>query len=94
VPGDVSGVFWSPDRKYVLGASGESLWLIDIPSLQSRRLGNRTDWDADDAGWLPDSKVGCRGRQRQAVASAMCLRVSHTKSGRFRPSTGADALCR
>lgn len=56
VPGDVSGVFWSPDRKYILGASGESLWLIDIPSLQSRRLGNRTDWDADDAGWLPDSK--------------------------------------
>jgi Tol biopolymer transport system component len=65
VPGDVSGVFWSPDRKSVLGASGESLWLIDIPSLQSRRLGNRTDWDADDAGWLPDSKsvvVAAKGK--------------------------------
>jgi hypothetical protein len=57
VPGDVSGVFWSPDRRYVLGASGESLWLIDVPTLQSRRLGNRTNWNADDAGWLPDSKA-------------------------------------
>ena len=65
VPGDVSGVFWSPDRKYVLGASGESLWLINIPTLQSRRLGTRTDWDADDAGWLPDSKsvvVAAKGK--------------------------------
>jgi Tol biopolymer transport system component len=65
VPGDVSGVFWSPNRKYVLGASGKSLWLIDIPTLQSRRLGTRTDWDADDAGWLPDSKsvvVAAKGK--------------------------------
>jgi dipeptidyl aminopeptidase/acylaminoacyl peptidase len=65
VPGDVSGVFWSPDRKYVLGASGESLWLIDIPTLKSRRLGSRTDWNADDAGWLPDAKsvvVAAKGK--------------------------------
>jgi hypothetical protein len=65
VPGDVSGVFWSPDRKYVLGASGESLWLIDIPTLQSRRLGTRADWNADDAGWLPNSRsviVAAKGK--------------------------------
>jgi dipeptidyl aminopeptidase/acylaminoacyl peptidase len=77
VPGDVSGVFWSPDRKYILGASGESLWLIDIPSLQSRRLGNRTDWDADDAGWLPDSKsvvVAAKGKLWQVDVTSGAAR--------------------
>jgi hypothetical protein len=64
VSGDVSGVFWSPDGKTILGAGGQSLWLIDIPSLKSRRLTPRTDWKADDAGWLPDSQtiiVAARG---------------------------------
>lgn len=64
VPGDVSGVFWSPDGKTILGAGGKSLWLIDIPTLKSRRLTPRTDWKADDASWRPDSKnilVAARG---------------------------------
>ena len=52
VPGDVITVYWSPDFKKVLGASGKSLWLIDIPSLQVRQVGTRKDWDADDAIWL------------------------------------------
>jgi len=52
VPLDVIAVFWSPDRKRILGASGKSLWTISIPSLQSRRLGTRQTWNADDATWL------------------------------------------
>lgn len=54
---DVSGVFWSPDRKSILGASGKSLWTIDIPTLKTRRLGLREDWNADDAAWLPGSNA-------------------------------------
>lgn len=53
VPGDVSQVYWSPDTKRILGTSAESLWLIDIPTLQTRRLGTRRDWNANDAAWLP-----------------------------------------
>ena len=53
VPSDVISVFWSPDFKRVLGASGDKLWTIDIPSLQTRPIGKRSNWNADDAGWLP-----------------------------------------
>lgn len=52
VPGDVITVYWSPDAKRVLGASGQSLWIVDIPSLQVHQLGSQTDWKADDAIWL------------------------------------------
>jgi hypothetical protein len=57
VPGDVISVYWSPDSRFVLGSSGQSLWLIDLPSLKSKRLGTRRDWYADDAAWLADSKA-------------------------------------
>lgn len=52
IPEDVIAVYWSPDFKKILGAAGKSLWLIDIPSLQARKLGDRDDWNADDAVWL------------------------------------------
>ena len=52
VPGDVSSVYWSPDGKNILGAGGQSLWLVSIPTLQARRLTARTDWNCDDACWL------------------------------------------
>ena len=53
---DVIGVFWSPDGKTILGASGKSLWLTSIPGLQTRKLGARDNWNADDAGWIPAGK--------------------------------------
>lgn len=62
VPGDVISVFWSPDRKRILGASGKSLWSIDIPSLQVRQLGSRENWGADDAAWL--------GREQAVLVAA------------------------
>jgi hypothetical protein len=52
VPGDIGTVYWSPDGKHILGAGGNSLWIIDIPSLQARQLTTRNDWKADDACWL------------------------------------------
>jgi dipeptidyl aminopeptidase/acylaminoacyl peptidase len=52
VPADVIAVYWSPDFNTILGAAGKSLWLVDIPSLKTRKLGNRNDWNADDAVWL------------------------------------------
>jgi len=52
IPQDVVAVYWSPDFKQILGAAGKSLWLIDVPSLKSRKLGEREDWNADDAAWL------------------------------------------
>ncbi len=52
VPGDVGAVFWSPDGKHILGSGGQSLWIVDVPSLTARRLTKRTDWNADDACWL------------------------------------------
>jgi hypothetical protein len=52
ISGDVITVYWSPDGKHILGAGGQSLWLIEIPSLKSRRLSARTQWNADDACWL------------------------------------------
>ena len=57
IPGDVIGVFWSPDRRTILGASGGSLWQIAVPSLQVKTLGKRTDWNADDAAWLDSRTV-------------------------------------
>jgi hypothetical protein len=74
---DVSGVFWSPDRKSILGASGKSLWIIDIPTLRSRRLGPRSDWNADDATWLPRQNA-------VVVASKGALWEIDTKSGAAR----------
>ena len=52
VPGDVITVYWSPDEKHIIGAAGEKLWLIDIPSLKATPLGKRTNWNADDVSWL------------------------------------------
>ena len=52
VPGDVITVYWSPDEKRVLGAAGEKLWTIEVPSLVAKQLGARTDWNADDAAWI------------------------------------------
>lgn len=57
VPGDASGVFWSPDRKTILGAGGARLWQIAIPSLRVQSLGSRTDWNADDAAWLSPHEI-------------------------------------
>lgn len=52
IPGDVISVYWSPDEKHVLGAAGSKLWIVDVPSLAYRRLGDRADWNADDATWI------------------------------------------
>lgn len=52
VPGDIGAVYWSPDGRHILGSGGESLWIVNVPSLQAQRLTERTDWKADDACWL------------------------------------------
>lgn len=52
VPADVISVYWSRDEKRVLGAAGRKLWIVDVPSLQTRQLSARADWNADDATWL------------------------------------------
>ena len=52
IPGDVIAVYWSPDFKHILGAVGNKLWLIDVPTLKLHQIGNRDDWHADDAAWL------------------------------------------
>jgi dipeptidyl aminopeptidase/acylaminoacyl peptidase len=57
VPGDVITVYWSPDGRHILGAGGQNLWIVDIPTLQSRQISNRTDWNADDACWLWKQKA-------------------------------------
>jgi hypothetical protein len=57
IPGDVISVYWSPNRRHVLGSSGQSLWLIDVPSLKATRVGKRNDWNADDAAWCADSQT-------------------------------------
>jgi hypothetical protein len=56
ISGDVIGVYWSPDFKRVLGTNGKSLWLIGVPSLASRRIGDAKNSNADDATWSADSK--------------------------------------
>ena len=73
IPGDVISVYWSPDRRHVLGSSGGSLWIIDVPSLQVRRLGARQDWNADDAAWDGDSRsalVAADGRLFRVALSS------------------------
>jgi hypothetical protein len=52
IPGDVIAVYWSPDFKHILGAVGDKLWLIDVPTLKVHQIGKRNDWHADDAAWL------------------------------------------
>lgn len=52
VPGDIIAVYWSPDFRHILGAVGNSLWQIEIPSLKVQQIGERNDWHADDAAWL------------------------------------------
>jgi hypothetical protein len=52
VPADVISVYWSRDEKRVLGAAGEKLWIIDVPSLKTTQLGPKTTWKADDATWI------------------------------------------
>lgn len=57
VPADVISVYWSPDEKRVLGAAGEKLWITEVPSLKTTQLGNKADWNADDATWMGNDKV-------------------------------------
>jgi hypothetical protein len=52
IPSDVIAVYWSPDFKHILGAVGNKLWLIDVPTLKLHQIGKRDDWHADDAAWL------------------------------------------
>ncbi|RYX80694.1 hypothetical protein EON83_27495 [bacterium] len=52
VPADAISVYWSPDEKQILGAAGEKLWTISIPSLTVKQIGKRGDWNADDATWI------------------------------------------
>jgi hypothetical protein len=52
IPGDVISVYWSPNEKRILGAAGEKLWIIDVPTLKANQLGTKTDWNADDATWI------------------------------------------
>lgn len=52
VPGDVISVYWSPDGKSILGTGGKQLWIVSLPSEKATALGNRQDWQADDAGWM------------------------------------------
>ena len=81
IPADVIGVYWSPDFKTVLGANGESLWLIDIPSLQARKLGDKSLSNADDAAWSVDSKsiyVATDGKLRHVDVKSGKTRVIWT----------------
>ncbi len=57
IPADVIATYWSPDFKSVLGASGESLWQVDIPTLKCRKIGDEKSANADDAAWSLDSKA-------------------------------------
>ncbi|PQV65126.1 hypothetical protein B1R32_102133 [Abditibacterium utsteinense] len=57
VPADVISVYWSQDEKRVLGAAGEKLWSIDVPSLKVRQIGQKSDWNADDASWIDNQSV-------------------------------------
>lgn len=53
---DVIGTYWSPDSKSVLGALGESLWIIDVATLKCRKIGDARSANADDAAWSSDSR--------------------------------------
>lgn len=52
VPSDAISVYWSPDEKQILGAAGQKLWSISIPSLKVRQIGAKSNWNADDATWI------------------------------------------
>ena len=77
---DVIGVFWSPDGKAVLGASGKSLWLTSIPNLQTRKLGARDNWNADDADWIPAGKE----KGNVVIAAAGAIWIVNATSGAAR----------
>lgn len=57
VPADVISVYWSGDEKHVLGAAGQKLWQIEVPTLKSTPIGKKTDWNADDATWIDNQSV-------------------------------------
>jgi hypothetical protein len=57
VPADAIGVYWSPDKRRVLGALGNSLWVVGVPSMQVREIRDSRVANADDAAWSRDSKV-------------------------------------
>ncbi len=57
IPADVISVYWSNDEKRVLGAAGEKLWQIEVPSLKCTPIGKKTDWNADDATWIDNQSV-------------------------------------
>lgn len=78
VPVDVISVFWSPDERAILGASGQSLWTIAIPTLATKRIGAKRDWEADDAGWIA-------GENAVVVASRGVLWRVDVASGQARP---------
>lgn len=52
VPADAISVYWSPDESQILGAAGQKLWSISVPDLKVRQIGNRSNWNADDATWI------------------------------------------
>jgi len=52
VPSDAISVYWSPDEKQILGAAGQKLWSIAVPSLKVRQIGAKSNWNADDASWI------------------------------------------
>jgi hypothetical protein len=58
IPSDVISVYWSQDEKRILGAAGDKLWIIDIPSLRCTQLGTRTGWNSDDATWIDSQTIG------------------------------------
>lgn len=57
IPADVISVYWSGDEKRVLGAAGEKLWQIEVPTLKCTPIGKKTDWNADDATWIDNQSV-------------------------------------
>ncbi len=57
IPADVISVYWSRDEKHVLGAAGEKLWSIEVPTLKVTQIGQKTDWNADDASWIDNKSV-------------------------------------
>ena len=52
VPADAISVYWSPDETQILGAAGQKLWSVSVPSLKVRQIGAKSNWNADDATWI------------------------------------------
>lgn len=52
VPADAISVYWSPNENQILGAAGQKLWSVSIPDLKVRQIGDKSNWNADDATWL------------------------------------------